>query len=165
MRFWSRITPGSLPGVNNAYLFMMNYLAQRYHKLSKAYHMLSISSSQLARVGQRFYNFVPTFQNCQGGTGIVQACDSCLILEEELCYVVDGEESLRAWLEGEPNQDMGWRWEGGIKPSRWHEIVIKERVIKQIMHYYLCQLPRIPIWQFSNMERCLDKDTICQAHN
>ena len=48
------------------------------HKPSKAYHMLSVSSFQLTRVGQRFFNFVPAFQKLsKGETEIVQACDRC----------------------------------------------------------------------------------------
>ena len=85
-------------------LFVINYLAQRCHKLWKAYHTLSISPSPLTRVGQRFYNFVPVFQKLsKRGTEIAQACDSCrvsgfcgsialaFILGVELFYyVVDG---------------------------------------------------------------------------
>ena len=36
----------------------MNYLAQKCHKLWKACHTLSVSSSPLMMVGQRFDNFV-----------------------------------------------------------------------------------------------------------
>ena len=68
-----------MPGVNNVCLFVRNYLAQRFHKLSECYHMFSVSLL-LTRVGQRFYNFVPAFQKLpKGGTEVVQACDSCCV--------------------------------------------------------------------------------------
>ena len=70
----------SMSGVKNVCSFVINYLAQRCHKLSKAYHTFSVSSSPLTRVGQRFYNFVPAFQKLsKGGTEIVQACGSCRV--------------------------------------------------------------------------------------
>ena len=79
-------------------------MTQQYYKLSKAFHMFTVSSSPLKRVGQRFYNFVPAFQKLpKGGIGIVQACDSyhvsgfcasialAFILWVELFdYVIDG---------------------------------------------------------------------------
>ena len=70
----------SVSGVNNVYLFVINYLAQRCHKLSKAYDMFSVSSFLLMGVAQRFYNFVPAFQKLsKDGTDIVQACGSCCV--------------------------------------------------------------------------------------
>ena len=48
--------------VNNVCLFVINYLSQRCHELSKA----------------RWHNFVPAFRNLwKGEAEIVQACDSC----------------------------------------------------------------------------------------
>ena len=69
-----------MSGVNNVCLFVINYLSQRCHKVSKVYHTFLVSSSLLTRVGQRFDNFVPAFQKLsKGGTEIVQACDSCRV--------------------------------------------------------------------------------------
>ena len=54
-----------MSGVNNVWLFVINYFSQRCHELSKA----------------SFYNIVPAFQKLsKGGTKIVQACDSCHML-------------------------------------------------------------------------------------
>ena len=129
-----------MPGVNNACLFVINCLAQRCHKLSKAYHTFSISSSLLTRVGQRFYNFVPAFQKLsKDGTEIAQACDSCrmagfygsialaFILGVELFgYVVDGGICKRLAGEGKPNGGYGLK-KGGIKPSGRH---VKTKMVK-----------------------------------
>ena len=70
----------SIFGVNNVCLFVINYLAQRCHKLLKPYDTFSIPSSSLTSVGKRFYNFAPAFQKLRkGGVDFVQACDSCCV--------------------------------------------------------------------------------------
>ena len=123
-----------MSGVNTVYLLVMNYLVQRWNKLSNAYHTFSMSSSLLTRVGQRFYKFVPAFQKLsKGGTETVQTCDSCcvsgfyasitlvFILGVELFdYVVDGG-ICKSLAGGDPNREYGLKM-GGIKPSGHHDI-------------------------------------------
>ena len=115
-----------MSGVNNVCLFVINYSAQRCHKLSKAYHTFSVSSTPLTRVGQRFFNFVPAFQKLsKGGTEIVQACDSCrvpgfcasialaFILGVELFdYVVDGRNLRESDWGGKAKWEI-WPQDGG----------------------------------------------------
>ena len=108
------MSPTKLSGVNNLCLFVINYLAYRYHKMSKASHTFSGSPSPLTRIGQRFYNFAPAFQKLsKGGTEIIQARDSCRVpgfcasnslaftlWVESFDYVVDGEGRICKSLAG-----------------------------------------------------------------
>ena len=89
----------SMSGINNLRLFVIKYLSQRCHQLSKA----------------RFNNFVPAFQKLsKGGTEIVQARDSCRM--PGFCASIVFAFSLGVELRGRLGgslRELGWRGKGG----------------------------------------------------